>query len=174
MVATTASMNRMTNKGAQCAHMPISTIIQSKRCGHDPLRYLSAHMSISTINICSYMLLKRLPSTSRAKPRCMPALFRHRPSDQPTGKLSPPPAWRCRSCWEWREAPLQGSVLIDARPLHYASAAHLIPDFNKRREGRDSLGANAGHPLQLFHRIEGPLSNNGRGLARTDAGERRE
>ena len=171
MVATTASMNRMTNKGAQCAHMPISTIIQSKRCGHDPLRYLSAHMSISTINICSYMLLKRLPSTSRAKPRCMPALFRHRPSDQPTGNAIPSRYGAAAPVGNGEKRHCRGSVLIDARPLHDASAAHLIPDFNKRREGRDSLGANAGHPLQLFHRIEGPLSNNRRGLARTDAGE---
>ena len=67
-----------------------------------------------------------------------------------------------------------GSVLIDARPLHDASAAQLIPNFDKRREGRDGFGANARHPLQLFHQIEGPLSDNRCSFAGANAGKRRE
>ena len=110
--------------------------------------------------------IPRLPATRRpfgrywlhvsacrthAKPRRVPDPFQRRPSDQPTA--SSPPSWH------------------DAPPLRYASATQLITNFNKRREGRDRLRTNAGHPLQLFHRIEGPLGDNRRGFARADAGE---
>ena len=125
---------------------------------------LTAQLSLSC---CSAFLL----FTSRAKSRWMADPFQRRPSDQPTGNAIPSRHGVAAPVGNGEKRHCRGSVLIDARPLHDASAAHLIPDFNKRREGRDSLGANAGHPLQLFHRIEGPLSNNGRGLARTDAGE---
>ena len=113
--------------------------------------------------------IPRLPATRRpfgrywlhisacrthAKPRRAPDPFQRRPSDQPTANSLP--------------------SRHDAPPFRYASATQLITNFNKRREGRDRLRANPGHPLQLFHRIEGPLCDNRSGFARANAGECRE